>query len=94
MIKSREEEAYDEIEKLWIEQLGSEESMTKSREEVDAEIERMWQDMGMTTGKGNSYKRKCVHKWKSTLLIRTTVFDCELCGAKKEDEPPEIGFWD
>ena len=33
--------------------------------------------------------KKCRHKWKSTKLIVTTVFDCEICGCKKELEDKE-----
>jgi hypothetical protein len=27
----------------------------------------------------------CVHKWKATLLIFSSVYDCEVCGKKKEE---------
>lgn len=28
---------------------------------------------------------RCNHKWKSILLLTTTVFNCQYCGLKKED---------
>jgi hypothetical protein len=31
------------------------------------------------------YTPKCKHKWKATTLIVSVVYDCELCGAKKEE---------
>lgn len=27
----------------------------------------------------------CRHKWKPILLLNTTVYDCDLCGMKKEE---------
>lgn len=36
-----------------------------------------------------SKEKKCQHKWKATVLIVSTVFDCELCGIKKEDYDKE-----
>lgn len=38
------------------------------------------------------YKPKpinCFHRWKPVLLLSKTVFDCEKCGAKKEDVEQE-----
>jgi len=32
------------------------------------------------------YETKCKHKWKATELIFSTVYDCETCGIKKENE--------
>lgn len=29
---------------------------------------------------------KCNHKWKPTLLVFSTVFDCEHCNMKQEDD--------
>ena len=31
------------------------------------------------------YTPKCKHKWKAVLLLTSTVYDCEHCGAKKEE---------
>ena len=30
-------------------------------------------------------KTTCSHKWKPTLLVFSTVYDCEICGKKKEE---------
>lgn len=36
--------------------------------------------------KGSNYSNnRCFHKWKPTVLIYTTVYDCEICKMKKED---------
>jgi hypothetical protein len=32
-----------------------------------------------------STPKKCNHEWKATELILTIVYDCKLCGAKKEE---------
>lgn len=29
---------------------------------------------------------KCKHKWKATKLVFSTVYDCELCNIKQEDD--------
>lgn len=37
------------------------------------------------TDKTEFYKKPCNHQWRSTMLFFTTVYDCSICGCKKED---------
>lgn len=43
-----------------------------------------------------SEKDFCIHEWKPTLLIISTVYDCVKCGMKKEDydKKPKNDDWD
>jgi hypothetical protein len=36
-----------------------------------------------------STPKKCKHDWKPILLLTSTVYDCRLCGAKKEEVEDE-----
>lgn len=36
-------------------------------------------------GINKEVNEKCSHKWKPILLLFSTVYDCEICGKKKED---------
>ena len=37
-------------------------------------------------------RKRCFHKWKSVLLLTSTVYDCEHCGIHKEKM--EQGIYD
>lgn len=51
------------------------------------DIDRTWDDVWNDFEKEiESKNKKCNHVWKATHLIVTTVYDCEKCGAKKEEE--------
>lgn len=36
-------------------------------------------------------ERECKHEWKPILLLTNTVWDCRLCGKKKEEWEKEHG---
>lgn len=49
--------------------------------------DKTWDDIwGDFEKEIDSKKKKCNHVWKATQLVFTTVYDCEKCGAKKEEE--------
>jgi hypothetical protein len=35
---------------------------------------------------------RCFHKWKETKLVFSSVYDCELCGKKREELDEEFPF--
>ena len=47
----------------------------------DWELEESYIDKDVDWG----YTPKCKHKWKAILLLTSTVYDCEVCGAKEEE---------
>lgn len=44
-----------------------------------------WLDWESPTPPPIPKEKTCQHEWKAIELIYSTVYDCKICGAKKED---------
>lgn len=48
--------------------------------EIDKETAFPW-----TTYQSTKIEKSCNHEWKETRLVISSVYDCKLCGEKKEN---------